>query len=267
MRPLPNRGTLGGQAAVIDRDSKHGIELRLSAQRALWGHVPPSLRAVSLERRADVIYFRAVFEPNAREADRELLSCAAAEVIADFTAPVTIEEEFVHLSPPARPAHLQHLVYLRSEEGPASQDSPERESGNSDATQPAHVRDLFFLNVDLDIEADGDLALLTQALEPHAYALERSPGRASLELAEPARATTPEPLILEFVGIVQALPLKAREVWDRAEKRVFDIGIQSGRRPFQETYRLGSETLRAVAEIGADIAVTVYSLSADDASH
>ena len=83
-----------------DEDDKIGVDLRLSAQRALWGHVPQSLRAVSLEMRDTTIFFRAVSEPGATDAERELLSCAATEVIADFSAPTTIEEEFLDVAPP-----------------------------------------------------------------------------------------------------------------------------------------------------------------------
>ena len=91
------------------------IELRLSAQRALWGNVPFSLRAVSVEERGTTIHFRAVFSPGATEDDRELLSVAASEIIADFPAPFMIEEEFMEIAPPGEPAHLQYLIFLRAE--------------------------------------------------------------------------------------------------------------------------------------------------------
>jgi hypothetical protein len=98
-----------------DEDDQTGVQLRLSAQRALWGHVPPSLRAVSLEMRDTTIVFRAVFEPGAPDAERELLSFAAAEVIADFSAPTTIEEELLEVASPTRPPQLRHLDFLRWE--------------------------------------------------------------------------------------------------------------------------------------------------------
>src|SRR5215204_5532189 len=98
-----------------DHDDQLGVDLRLSAQRALWGHVPSSLRAVSLEMRGTAILFRAVFEPGASEADRELLSVAATELIADFPAPTTIEEEFLDVALPEKPPRLRYLVFLRSE--------------------------------------------------------------------------------------------------------------------------------------------------------
>jgi hypothetical protein len=103
-----------------ERGDQYGVDLRLSAQRALWGQVPRSLRAVSLEMRGTCIYFRAVFEPSASEEDRELLACAATEVVADFPAPVTIKEEFLDIAPPEKPPNLQFLVFLRWE--PAIED-------------------------------------------------------------------------------------------------------------------------------------------------
>jgi hypothetical protein len=121
----------------------------------------------------------------------------------------------------------------------------------------------FFLNVDLDVESPDDLRLLANAFEPDAYSLERPSGRASFELNVAQSPTGPEPVILEFVRLVNRLPPPARAIWDRASKRTFDIGIQSGRRPSRETHNLSVDTLRAVADIGAEIAITIYAVSAD----
>jgi hypothetical protein len=122
----------------------------------------------------------------------------------------------------------------------------------------------FFLNVDLEIESEDDLSLLVEAFEPRSYSLERPLGRACFELNEPVSPTDPEPLILEFVRIVKALPAGPREVWNRASRRVFDIGIQSDHHPIQRSYRLASSTLREISNIGADIAITVYAVHSDD---
>ena len=122
----------------------------------------------------------------------------------------------------------------------------------------------FFLNVDLDVETDVDPAPLISALEPYAYSLERPSGRASFELHRPVAPWTPEPLVREFVRLIKRLPPDAREVWNRASRRVFDIGIQSLRRPFSETHRMTPATLREASEIGAEIAFTAYSLATDD---
>ena len=94
------------------------LELRksllISAQRALLGAVPSTLRAVSLGVEGQTIVFRAVFEPGASEDDRELLSVAATEVLADFPAPWTIREEFIDLSAVDSSQNLPLKVFARA---------------------------------------------------------------------------------------------------------------------------------------------------------
>jgi hypothetical protein len=91
------------------------IELRLGGQRALWGNVPSSLRAASVALEGDCIRFRAIFDMGASASDKELLSSAAAEIIADFEAPLTIVEEFLDIPAPSDMEHLQNLLFLRAE--------------------------------------------------------------------------------------------------------------------------------------------------------
>jgi hypothetical protein len=117
----------------------------------------------------------------------------------------------------------------------------------------------LLLNVDLEVQSQHDLQPLIDGLEPGAFALERPPGRACFELLSSAtRPDDPEPLILEFVRLVRGLSPPGRVAWDRASGRVLDIGFQSALEPFQATYRFSPETMGAVAEIGAALAVTIY---------
>jgi hypothetical protein len=118
---------------------------------------------------------------------------------------------------------------------------------------------LRFINVDLDVESGEDLRPLIDAMEPHAYSLERPPGMASFEVNE-ASPTDPEAVVLEFIRLVKSLPPAARKVWDAASKRVFDIGLQSGRHPFRQSYTIGVDTLREAIAIGAHIVITIYAL-------
>jgi hypothetical protein len=124
---------------------------------------------------------------------------------------------------------------------------------------PSERPSLRFINVDLDVESVAELRPLIDAMEPYAYSLERPPGLASFEVNE-ASPNDPEVVIQEFIRIVKSLPPAARKAWDEASKRVFDIGLQSGRHPFRQSYNIGLETLRAAADIGAHIAITIYAL-------
>ena len=90
-------------------------DLRLSAQRALWGHVPASLRAVSVTHDDHHMRVRSIFDERVSDHDQELLSMVGTQILADFAAPYTMGEEFLIVRPPAAMDHLAHLVYLRYE--------------------------------------------------------------------------------------------------------------------------------------------------------
>jgi len=120
------------------------------------------------------------------------------------------------------------------------------------------------MNVDLDVESAEDLRPLIDALEPHTFSFDRPAGQASFEVNDPS-PKDPEVVILELVRLVKSLPPAARQVWDAASRRVFDIGLRSSRRPPAQRFNLGGATLREVASIGADVAITLYAVDpADD---
>ncbi|MGJ0491394.1 hypothetical protein [Methylobacter sp.] len=88
-------------------------DIRLSAQRALWGCVPCSLRAFSVEVGPMLVRTRSIFDETATDEDKELLSEAGTEIIADFAAPFRIEEEFVVVPKGQKMNHLSTLIFLR----------------------------------------------------------------------------------------------------------------------------------------------------------
>jgi len=115
------------------------------------------------------------------------------------------------------------------------------------------------MNVDLDVWSSQDLRPLTEAMEPHVFSFERPPGEASFEVNDPA-PNDPEVVIREFIRIVKSLPPTARTVWDSASKRVFDVGLQSGRQPPSMSYSIGAETLREAADLKTDLVITLYAV-------
>jgi hypothetical protein len=102
------------------KDDENAIGLRLSAQRALWGNVPTTLRAASVEYRGTTVACRFIFDGAPSEDHRELLSCAATEILADHREPYTLDEEYLDVPYPAEMEHLRYLVYLRYEPPSAS---------------------------------------------------------------------------------------------------------------------------------------------------
>ena len=121
-----------------------------------------------------------------------------------------------------------------------------------------------FLNVDLDVAGREDLAPLAKALHPAIFELYTGRGRSGfethLELASrsSARLSDADATISGFVALLTTLPPGARRLWNRARRRDFNIGIQSGTQPYAFELFLRPETLQAVARLRARVVVTVY---------
>jgi hypothetical protein len=123
-----------------------------------------------------------------------------------------------------------------------------------------------YLNVDLEISGRRNLQPLVDALAPQAFALHAGfhagRHRAALELSGVARMNA-DATIQRLAALVKALPRPARQLWNAAERRDFNIGIQAGREPYSFECPIGNGALRAAAAVGARVVITVYGSGID----
>lgn len=93
------------------------VALVLSAQRALLGAVHPQLRQVSIDadETKKLVSLRFEYDGKPQEEAQKSCSCAATEVIADFSAPWNFFEEHVSAPIPFKLVPLRYVVYLRAE--------------------------------------------------------------------------------------------------------------------------------------------------------
>ncbi|NKX90266.1 hypothetical protein [Nocardia coubleae] len=91
-------------------------QLLLSVNRALWGEVSAAVRAVLCKAEEGVISISFVVEGPITDDDRDLISCVAAEVVADFSDHC-VDERIERVDPPTRVAVLPgwHIVFHRRE--------------------------------------------------------------------------------------------------------------------------------------------------------
>jgi hypothetical protein len=120
-----------------------------------------------------------------------------------------------------------------------------------------------FLNVDLDIWSRSPLEPLVRGFGEKVFALhigKEGRGRhgAHLELAASGGQEQADKLIRDLVALVKKLPRSSRTLWNLAQAREFNLGIQAGSTPFSYELRLEPRTLRAVASVNARLTVTVY---------
>jgi hypothetical protein len=137
---------------------------------------------------------------------------------------------------------------------PASRERAERVESEAIRTQ--------FLNVDLDIWSRRPLQRLVDAFGRQVVVLnvgeENGRWGAHLEHAMDASRSDVDTAIQRLVRIVQRLPSDARRIWDGAERREFNVGIQSGVTPYASEFRVEPATLEAIARVNARLALTVY---------
>ena len=120
-----------------------------------------------------------------------------------------------------------------------------------------------FLNVDLDIFSRVPLDGLVHAMSDKVFALYvGGKGRnyeAHVELASSPTGITADRTIVAFTRLIKQLPPRHRRVWDQAQAREFNVGIEAGfKPPHAFEVRLKRRTIEAIAEVQATLVVTIY---------
>jgi hypothetical protein len=118
-----------------------------------------------------------------------------------------------------------------------------------------------FLSVDLDIFSRVPLDPIVQAFGKKVLVLHV--GRwghhysANVELLDCYRQNA-DRQIWRLVELVKKLPRSARRLWNDAEVKEFNIGIEAAVKSRLFELRLQPETLQAVASVDGRIVITVY---------
>ena len=140
--------------------------------------------------------------------------------------------------------------------------------------EPRHLKvtneNTTFLNVDLDIWSRSPLEPLVKAFGKKVCVLHvGKEGRrhgAHLELAASGDRDNADQLIRSLVSLVKKLPRSRRTLWNRAQVREFNVGIQAATKPFNYDLRLQQKTLDAMASVNARLGITVYGATPSAAS-
>jgi hypothetical protein len=120
-----------------------------------------------------------------------------------------------------------------------------------------------YLNVDLEIVSSRSLDLLAEEIGESLIVLYSGPGagRERLLCLETARlANTPDAAARDLCQAVERLSPGARSLWERARRRIFDVGydLPAGLRAVQVTLR--PDTVRRIVALRGTIAFTCYRL-------
>ena len=121
---------------------------------------------------------------------------------------------------------------------------------------------LRYINTDLDLVSDGDLAVLAGDFEARGLIslhVERGSDRLwRARFETKADPLTPEQTIGAMLGIVENASAAMLRDWERCAFREFNIGFDSGRAPRVIEQGLSNDLLRRIADVGARIGITIY---------
>ena len=119
-----------------------------------------------------------------------------------------------------------------------------------------------FLNVDLEVFSRSSLAPFVKGLGRSVHVLHEGRwGRkyaACLELWVSGSGQKADVIIRRMVHLLSKMPRAAQRLWNGAQVKQFNLGIQAALKPRSFELSLQPDTLRAVARLGARLVVTVY---------
>jgi hypothetical protein len=122
-----------------------------------------------------------------------------------------------------------------------------------------------FLNVDLDIESKYDISPIIRDFGDKVFILNDEPYsegsyNLSVELNDSWCQQDPEGLILGYIELIKNFSDDAKDAWNRAHKKSFDLGYECGFQPYSINNELSNSTINAVASVGASVIFTLYSV-------
>lgn len=117
-----------------------------------------------------------------------------------------------------------------------------------------------FLNVDLDVWSRSPLDALVAAFGRAVFVHYVGPEdkRYGAHLSVAGGGDDADVLTRKLIRLVMKLPRGARKLWDQAQAREFNVGVQGGVKPHCYEIRIKPETLELVARLRGRMVVTIY---------
>jgi hypothetical protein len=119
-----------------------------------------------------------------------------------------------------------------------------------------------FLNLDLVLKARSDLRKLIECFEDKAFVVahEEYDGEFTLvlELTAENLSQDPQDYTRRFLAIITEFPDEVRDIWKSCSSRIFSYGFDGGANSPALDVTISADLLFQVAQVRADIAITVY---------
>lgn len=123
-------------------------------------------------------------------------------------------------------------------------------------------REIHYLNTDLDLVAPSDLAALAAALTLRGLlVLQAGPqedGSWAGRFEADETFAAPDANIAALCSAIERLDAANQALWQSCTTREFNIGYDSGEKPWAFHQSIGPATLARIAALGASLRITIY---------
>jgi len=115
-----------------------------------------------------------------------------------------------------------------------------------------------FLNIDLDIESEKDIAPLVQELSQKLIEMTYHNCEGIYRASFESSKSEMEDIIAAYISAIRELTFEAKCLWDGCIKREFNVGFQAENRPRSYEKSISSRSLSEIASVGGQIGITIY---------
>jgi hypothetical protein len=121
------------------------------------------------------------------------------------------------------------------------------------------------LGTELEVVADFDLTPLLEELQNEVVVLRNSvdDGRHTLWLELDSGEEDVDDAVRLWTGMIEALPVHLRSLWDTSTDRCLNTGIQAGRHPHAYAVGLSAESAAQASRLALRHQFTVYAAVTD----
>jgi hypothetical protein len=91
-------------------------DLIISYHSSLLGAIPNKLRGLTVKIENETLYWKAYFDGEPTEEEKEILSIACTEVIANFPIIKVVKEEYINHKLPLKKEMMEFWAFLRWEQ-------------------------------------------------------------------------------------------------------------------------------------------------------
>lgn len=131
-------------------------------------------------------------------------------------------------------------------------------------------REIFFINLDLELYSKEDLTLLHDELKDRVFILHNGfikvegekyyllSLESNLDYDYLNSSDVIDKLTLNICELITKLSPESRQLWDNCYQKIFNYGYESGVKPFPFSNQLFADTIKKIASLDGSVKITIY---------